>query len=134
MNQSKVNHAKPWRLGLSWKIMVIAYIGLAAASWGILSAGADLSSANGRHLLAGALANMSLVIMGITVTATAYRQGFRWAWFANAIPVFYGIPMISVDSYYVGFWSTAVIPQALGVLTLVFGLLLAVDIFWRNDN
>ena len=113
---------------------MIAYVGLAAARWGILSGGADLSTANGRHLLAGALANLSLVVMGIIVTASAYRRGFRWAWCANTIPVFYGIPMIRVDSYYVGFWSSAVMPQVLGGLTLVIGVLMAVDIFWQTEN
>jgi hypothetical protein len=121
-----------WRLRVSWKILVVAYVGLAAASWGILSHGADLSTANGRHLLAGALANLALVAMGIVVAVTAYRQGERWAWFANVIPVFYGIPMISLDAYYVGFWTSAVIPQVLGGVVLIFGLLLPVDIFWQT--
>ena len=121
----------PWRLRMAWKILVFAYVGLAAASWGILSQGADLSTANGRHLFAGALANLSLVIMGITVTIAAYRRGERWAWFANTIPILYGIPMIIVDSYYVGFWSGAVIPQVAGGLILLFGLLLPVDLFFH---
>ena len=133
MNQSNTfTPRNQWRLRLSWKILVVAYLGLAAASWGILSNGADLSTANGRHLLAGALANMSLVAMGITVTLTAYRHGYRWAWFANSIPLFYGIPMISLDSYYVGFWSSAVVPQVLGELVMVLGLVLPVDIFWTT--
>jgi hypothetical protein len=112
--------------------MVIAYVGLCAASWGILSMGADLSTANGRHLLAGALANLALVGMGITVTVTAYRRGQRWAWFANVFPLLYGIPIISADSYYVGFWSSTVMPQVLGGTVLVVGLVLPVDIFWRS--
>ena len=62
MNQSNTFTLRnQWRLRLSWKIVVVAYFGLAAASWAILSGSADLSTANGRHLLAGALANMSLV-------------------------------------------------------------------------
>jgi hypothetical protein len=138
MNQSNhYTHQSIWRLKVSWKILVVAYVGLAAASWGILSQGADMSTANGRHLLAGALANLALVAMGIAIAVTAYRQGERWAWFANVIPVFYGIPMISLDSYFEGFWSSAVIPQVLGVMVLIFGLLLPVDLFWqayKHDN
>ena len=122
----------PWRLRLSWKILVVAYVGLGAASWGILSQGADLSTANGRHLLAGALANLAFVGMGITVTSTAYRQGKRWAWFANLIPFVYGIPMVSIDSHYAGFWSSAVIPQVLGGLVVLTGPLLPFNIFWRK--
>ena len=133
-NSGAINVQISWRLRLAWKILIIAYLGLAAASWGILSQGADLGTANGRHLLAGALANFSLVVMGITVTASAYRKGERWAWFANTIPVFYGIPMISIDSYHVGFWSSAVMPQVIGNLVLVLGLLLPVDIFWRASQ
>jgi hypothetical protein len=135
MNQfDNYTHQSIKRLRISWKILVVAYVGLAAASWGILSQGADLSTANGRHLLAGALANLALVAMGIAVVVAAYRQGERWAWFANVIPVFYGIPMICLDSYFVGFWSGAVIPQVIGGLVLVFGLILPVDIFWRTHE
>lgn len=135
MNELNKTFKQPaWRIRISWKILIIAYLGLAAASWGILSQGADLSTGNGRHLLAGALANLSLVAMGIIVAATAYRQGQRWAWFANIIPIFYGIPMISLDSYYVGFWSSAVLPQVLGSLILVFALVLPVDIFFSSKT
>lgn len=121
----------PRRLQISWKILVFDYVLLGAASWGILSSGADLATANGRHLLAGALANLALVAMGITITVTAFRRGKRWAWFANTIPLFYGILMISLDAYYVGFWTVAVLPQALGFVLLALALLMPVDIFWR---
>ena len=135
MNHTDNDVLQPtWRHRLSWKILIVAYIGLGAASWGILSQGADVSTANGRHLLAGALANLSLVGMGITVTATAYREGYRWAWFVNLIPIFYGIPMISVDSYYVGFWTSAVLPQVVGTSTLIIALLLQVDVLWRHTD
>ncbi len=110
------------RLRLAWKVLLFDYSLLAAASWGILSNGADLATANGRHLLAGALANLALVAMGIAVTATAFRRGERWAWFANTIPLFYGIPMISLHTYYVGFWSVAVLPQVFGFVLLVVAL------------
>lgn len=120
-----------WRLRLSWKILIVAYLGLGAASCGILSQGAELSTANGRHLLAGALANASFVALAITVAATAYRRGERWAWFANLITFGYGIPMITLDSYYVGFWSMAVIPQVLGASVALTALLLPADLFWR---
>ena len=122
----------PWRLRLSWKILVVGYVALGGASWGILSKGADLSTASGRHLLAGALANLSLVAVGIAVTAMAFRRGKRWAWFANFIPLFYGIPMITVDSYYVGFWTGTVLPQVVGAVVFLLGLFLPVDIFWRS--
>jgi hypothetical protein len=123
---------RSWRLRLAWKILLFDYVLLAAASWGILSNGADLATANGRHLLAGALANLALVAMGIVVTVTAFRQGKRWAWFANLIPLLYGIPMIILDGYYVGFWTVAVVPLALGFLLLVLALMLPADIFWRS--
>mgnify|MGYP001578724257 CR=1 FL=1 len=124
----------PGRLRVSWKILVFDYVLLSSASWGILSGGADLATANGRHLLAGALANLCLVAMGISVTVAAFRHGNRWAWWANTIPVIYGFPMIILDAYYVGFWTVAVLPQALGFILLAFGLLLPVDVFWRNKG
>lgn len=135
MDKSELDASEvPRRLRLAWKILVFDYVWLAAASWGILSHGADLATANGRHLLAGALANLALVAMGITVTATTFRRGKRWAWFANMIPLFYGIPIITVDSYYVGFWTVTVLPQALGVVLLVLALLLPADIFLRTEH
>mgnify|MGYP001566728459 CR=1 FL=1 len=121
-----------WRLRLAWKILLFDYILLAAASWGILSRGADLATANGRYLLAGALANLCLVAMGMIVTILAFRRGYRWAWFANTVPLFYGIPMITLDAYHVGFWTVAVVPQAVGFVLLLLGLLLPIDIFWRK--
>ena len=124
----------PTRLRIAWKLLVFAYCGLAMASWGILSDGADLTTANGRHLLAGALANFSLVVMGIFVTVNSYRKGERWAWVATTILFVYGIPMISLDSHYVGFWTMAVIPQVMGGSTALLGLLLPVDIFWKKNN
>ena len=122
------------RLRLSWKLIVAGYVGLSAATWGILSGGADLSTSNGRHLLAGGLANLSLVIMGITVTVTSYRRGKRWAWWANIIPFVYGIPIIGLDSYYVGFWTTTVLPQVLGSTVLLVGLVLPARLFWKKGN
>jgi hypothetical protein len=86
----------PWRLRWAWKIMVAAYVGLGAASWG------------------------------------AYRSGERWAWIANWIPFLYGVPVMTIDSVYVGFWSTAVAPQLAGALVAATGLLLPADLFWRD--
>lgn len=123
-----------WRLRLSWKIVVFGYAGLSVASWGILSQGADVSTANGRHLLAGAIANLAVVAMGIMVTVTAFRQAKRWAWFVNLIPVLYGIPIICLDSYYVGFWTGTVLPQVFGAVVFLFGLFLPVDIFWQSQK
>jgi hypothetical protein len=119
---------------VAWKILVVAYLGLGAASWGILSQGADLSTANGRYLLAGALANLAFVLMAITVVVNAYRRGQRWAWFANLITFVYGIPIMSVDSYYAGFWSSAVLPQIAGALVATLGLVLPADLFWRKGD
>jgi len=123
---------KSIRLKIAWKLLVFAYFGLSMASWGILSNGADLSAANGRHLLAGALANFSLVIMGIMIAVTAFQKGERWAWYANLMLLLYGIPMIILDSYYAGFWTMAVIPQFFGMSVFLVALLLPVDIFIKR--
>ncbi len=78
-NVIRISEEIPRRLQIAWKILVFDYVLLAAASWGILSSGADLATAHGRHLLAGALANLALVAMGITITVTAFRRGKRLA-------------------------------------------------------
>lgn len=122
------------RLRIAWKLLIVACLGMAAISWALVHDGLDLSARTGRHLLAGALANGALVIVGILVTATAYRRGERWAWFASLIGTCYGLPLMAIDSHYFGFFSRTVRPQIAGASLAAIGLLLPIDVFFRKSQ
>ncbi len=86
-----------WRLALAWKLLFAAYLGLAFVSVAILRHGFDLNTADGRHLLAGALANLALVWMSLFIVATGYCAGRRWAWLA-CLACLYGLPVMIIDA------------------------------------
>jgi hypothetical protein len=122
------------RLQIAWKALCVAFAGLGAVSWALVGAGLDLSQRTDRHLLAGALANLVLVGVEVLVAATAYRRGERWAWFACAFPLLYGLPIMAVDIHYCGLLSRTVLPQLAGLALLVAGLLLPIDVFFSRGN
>ncbi|MGH9773345.1 MAG: hypothetical protein ACRD50_00175 [Candidatus Acidiferrales bacterium] len=119
---------------LAWKVLIAAYLGMAMISWALIRDGLDLSTRSGRHLLAGALANGALVIVGLLLTATAYRRGERWAWFANLVGTCYGLPLMAIDSHYFGILSRTVAPQVAGASLALIGLLLPIDVFFRRAS
>ena len=123
--------ARHWRLRIAWKVMLVAYLGLFMVSVAIMRRGIDLNTSVGRHLLAGALANAGLVLMGVLLTVNAYQRGERWAWVAN-LAAFYGAPVMFVDARRFGFMSETVLPQIIGMSLLVLGLALPVDLFWSR--
>jgi hypothetical protein len=130
------NDDKNLRLGCT--ILAIGYVGLLLASIAIVSKQADPSSAVGRHLWAGALANACLAAVEIIIVSVPLRKKQRWAWWAAALPVlFYGLPILILDSTYVS--SDRLIetlaPQVLGLLAAIVGLaLVARSIFSRKPT
>jgi hypothetical protein len=120
-------------LRLGSTIMAVGYAGLLAASVAIVARGADPASAIGRHLWAGALANVSLCVVEILVITQALRRGEKWAWWAAALPMLgYGIPILILDETHVPperlFLTLA--PQVTGLAVAGVGLALtARDIF-----
>jgi len=97
------------------------------ASFAILSPTPDLHTKVGRHLVAGALANLALaVILGI-IAAVPLRHGHRWAFWAYAIPfAIYGIPVVIMDSTYVPreHLLATLVPQVVGLVLSISGLIL----------
>lgn len=110
-----------------------AYLGLAAVSLAIFRRGVDLHTADGRHLLAGALANLGLVWAGLLITTNAYRAGKRWAWFAN-LACLYGLPVMFVDARRFGLFSQTLVPQILGAVLAFIGLLLPLGVFFGRKS
>jgi hypothetical protein len=122
-----------WRLALAWKLLFAAYLGLAFVSLAIFSRGFDSRTADGRHLLAGALANLGLVWMGLFIAATAYREGRRWAWLA-CLACLYGLPLMVIDTGKFGITSRTLLPQVIGLGLALSGLLLPIDLFFSSQS
>lgn len=117
---------KNLRLGSA--ILAIGYLGLLTASIAIVSRDAEPSSAVGRHLWAGALANASLAAVEIFVVSVPLRQKQKWAWWAAGLPlVCYGLPILILDSIFVSSEKLVetLAPQVLGLITAAIGLVLA---------
>lgn len=75
---------KDLRLAIAWRLLFVAYLGLAAVSLAIFRRGIDLHTADGRHLLAGGLANLGLIWAGLlslprlTVRENGGRGSLIW--------------------------------------------------------
>lgn len=89
-------------LGVGSIGLAAGILGLSAASIGILSPNPGVETKIGRHLLAGALANLALTLVTSIIAAIPLRQGHRWAFWAALIPiVIYSIPILTIDAMYV---------------------------------
>lgn len=89
-------------LRLASIILTVTAIGMAAASIAILSDELDPNTRTGRHLVAGALANLSLSAVELFIALFPIRKGERWGVWAFALPLLcYGIPILMLDATYV---------------------------------
>lgn len=116
-------------------ILLVGAVGMIAASLAIVSRQADPNSSVGRHLWAGALANLSLAIVEMFIALFPLRRGERWAFWALIVPlIFYGAPILILDAAYVSRENlfNTLAPQALGLSVILIGLVLAArEIFKR---
>jgi hypothetical protein len=113
---------KEQRLRIGSIGLAVGILGLSAASLGILSPMPGLETKLGRHLCAGALANLALTLLISVVAAIPLRQGHRWAFWACLIPiVVYSIPILIIDAIYVT-PAHRVVTLAPGVAGLAFAL------------
>jgi hypothetical protein len=79
-------------------VLAAGALALGSASFAILSRSPGTSTAIGRHLFAGALANASLAITLFVVAAIPLRRGEPWAfWTLCTAVLLYGVPMLIVD-------------------------------------
>ena len=116
MNKAKLN--------IGSTMLTIGYVGLSSVSF-IIAKDADLDTRPGRHLLAGALANISFSFAQIMITNFALRKGERWAWWSNLIPAFgYGLTILIIDATHVQMAKLFVTlaPQVGGLIILGAGL------------
>ncbi|WP_315815540.1 hypothetical protein [Paraflavitalea speifideaquila] len=115
------------KLKIGSTILTVGYTGLSSISF-IIAKDADLDTATGRHLLAGALANIAFSFVQIMITNFALRKGEKWAWWSNLIPAFgYGVTMLIIDATHVqptNLFAT-LMPQVGGLIVLGIGLIIS---------
>ena len=108
-------------------LLAIAGIGLSTASFAIAFPMPDPATPDGRHRLAGALANLALSAVMTMIALFPLRAKERWAFFAYTAPLLtYGFPILLIDANHVSranLWATLA-PQAAGLAIALTGLLL----------
>jgi hypothetical protein len=108
-------------------ILAVAAVGLLAATMGILTPAPDLDSKNGRHLLAGGLANVALSAVLFLIAVVPVRRGERWGLLAYAATlVLYGLPILLVDATHVApeRLVRTLAPQVAGLFVMTVGMVL----------
>ncbi len=109
-------------------VVAVASLGLGSASLAILRPAPDLTTAVGRHLMAGALANAALAFILFIIAIGPLRRGESWAlWAYVPIIAFYGVPMILIDATHVAPERVprTLAPQIAGITLLIIGLVLS---------
>jgi hypothetical protein len=125
------------RLTLGASILFIAALALLSASFAIVTPSPDLSSKVGRHLVAGALANVSVAILLATLALVPIRRGEPWAfWLYVIVAAVYGIPVLVLDATHVAPSRLVVtlLPQMLGLVTMSVGLAIAGSAIFRKHR
>ncbi len=98
------------------------------AAYAIFSTHPGLSTREGRHLFAGALAILSLAIVEALIALIPLRRGERWAFWAAVAPLLVlVIPVMLIDAANVAraHMTATLAPFIAGLLLAVGGLWLA---------
>lgn len=107
-----------------WQLIQAFYVLLLGVSAvGFLAP--PLGTREGRWGVGLALANLTLVVLGVAVTWFAYRQGQRWAWWVVlATGLCYGLPMTAIDHVVVGWMGPVSVLEFLLLALWAAGLAL----------
>ena len=112
------------KLNIGSTILTVGYAGLLYGCF-VIANDADWNTANGRHLIAGALANFAFAFSQIMIANFALRKGEKWAWWGSLIPTFaYGLTILTIDSTHVHperMFAT-IVPQIAGLIVFATGL------------
>jgi hypothetical protein len=114
--------------------MAIGVLGILGAPLTILARHPDLTTRTGRHLLAGALGIIAMVLVEVLICLFPLRRGEGWAIWAAAIPLFVlGIPIFIVDATYVSARTrfATLLPQGIGD---AFAICVLAYIVWRRTR
>ena len=117
-------------------ILTIGYLALAFVSF-IMAEDLKIDTRQGRHLLAGALANLSFSFAQIMITNFALRKAEKWAWWSNLVPlIIYGLIILIIDATHVRSQNLVrtLAPQVAGLLILVTGLIISGMGIYKRSN
>ncbi|HKW64201.1 MAG TPA: hypothetical protein VJN89_16735 [Candidatus Acidoferrum sp.] len=107
--------------------MALSYALSAFAAYAILNTRPDLATQAGRHLVAGALAIVSLSGVEILIALFPLRRGEVWAFWAALLPlVSLAVPVMLVDVKHVssGHLLVTLAPFVAGLVLAICGLVL----------
>jgi len=114
------------RLGSA--LVAVSYGMSGFAAYAILSAHPGVATRNGRHLVAGAMAILSLALVEMLIALIPLRRGEKWAFWAALIPMLsLVIPVMLIDAATVSadHLVTTLTPFVIGLLLAFTGLALA---------
>jgi hypothetical protein len=122
---------------LAWgtSIVAIALISVLGVSVALVSQEASWDTAVGRRLWAGALANVSLVILALAIVLGPLRRGETWAFWVVLVPIaIYGIPILVIDATHVPRQTlvATLAPQIAGLTLAAIGFALTARGLWGD--
>jgi len=109
-------------------LVAVSYGISGLAAYAILATHPDVATRDGRHLIAGAMAILSLALIEILIALIPLRRGERWAFWAALIPMLsLVIPVMLIDAANVpsNHLRTTLAPFGIGLLLTFSGLALA---------
>ncbi len=113
-----------------WQLIQTFYVLLLGVSAvGFLAP--PLDTREGRWGVGLALANLTLVLLGVAVTRFAYRQRQQWAWWVVlATGLCYALPMTVIDHLLVGWMGAVSVLELLLLILWATGLLLGSSVIF----
>jgi len=115
-------------------LLAIGILGMLGAPIVVVSHHPDLMTRDGRHLLAGALGIVALVLVEVLVCLFPLRRGETWALWAATIPLFVlGLPIFIIDAMFVPARTKffTLLPQGVGDL---FAIAVLAYLWWRRPR
>lgn len=109
-------------------LVALSYALSGLAAYAILSTRPDMTTRTGRHLLAGALAIISLSGVEILIALVPLRRGERWVFWAALLPLIsLVLPVMVLDATHVAFGHLliTITPFVTGLTLAISGLVLA---------
>ena len=126
--ETRVKRTRGWPL-------VMATYGLLLGVSGVALLAPPLESREGRWGAGLALANLTLVVLGLGVTWFAYRRGERWAWWLVLLTgICYGLPMTWIDHRHAGWMGAASVLEFVILTLWATGLTLGYSSCIRGDR
>jgi hypothetical protein len=115
------------RMGAGSVLVALSYALSALAAYAILNTRPDVATRTGRHLVAGALAIVSLSGVEILIALFPLRRGELWAFWAALLPLIsLAVPVMLVDVTHVSSEHLLVtlVPFVAGLVLAICGLVL----------